>query len=911
MIKTLTCAALFLSVAFNTKALPVVQADVVIYGGTSGGIAAAIQTARFGKSVALVAVGKHIGGMTASGLGRTDIGNKDAIGGISREFYRRVGQHYGQEESWYFEPHVAEKTFNEMLQEANVPVYLEQQLASVTMNGSNIVEITMLSGMVFRARVFIDATYEGDLMARAGVTYFVGREGNAMYGETLNGVRERSPAAHGFSVPVDPYIVPGDPLSGLLPFMQPGDGGIPGEGDHRIQAYCFRMCLTQNPTNFIPIAPPANYDSNRYELLARYIEALVANGQTLKIGQFFRLDMMPNGKTDSNNNGAFSTDYIGFNYDYPEADYARRAEIWLEHQDYMRGFFHFLATSPRVPASLRAEMQSWGLAKDEFTDNGGWPWEMYVREARRMISDYVMTEKNCRRTVVAADSVGLGAYTMDSHNCQRIVKNGAAFNEGDTQVGVSSPYSISYRSIVPRVGECANLFVPVCLSASHIAFGSIRMEPVFMVLGQSAATAACFAIDDEVPVQQVDYEKLRLQLLADRQVLRWGPADDNNSGIIVDNSDATGVRITGDWISSVSISGFYGTNYIHDGNTAKGTKSVRFTPTIPTADTYNVYLRWTSDPNRSTAVPVDVTHAQGVSTFTVDQRTQNGQWVLIGSFPFTAGTNGNVLIRTTSTTGYVVADSVRFDSVTQPTNAPLVNVVATAAHAVQSRTNAAWFTFIRSSGDSNSPVTVNYTIAGTATPGTDYLPLPGSITIPAGEIAAKLLVVPTGNPLPTDRATVVLNLTPAADYITGSFSNATITIGDRPYNAWKRKVFTADELNNPDISGDNADPNHNGQPNLVDYAFGLDPKSPGTNGLPAFAIQEDRLTLTYQRSKAASDVLCVPQISFNLQDWHSGTNHVWDSVIADDGTNEVHVAQDPAPIQFSPMKFLRLKVTPF
>jgi hypothetical protein len=356
-------------------------------------------------------------------------------------------------------------------------------------------------------------------MAKAGVQYHVGREANSVYRETLNGVRAQTPK-HQFIVPIDAYVKPGNPSSGLLPFIQHRGLGKPGTGNDCVQAYNYRLCFTTNEANRLPVTPPPNYDPTRYELLARYIEALVKAGKKPQLNQFWHPIWLPNHKTDINNNGGFSTDFIGANYDYPEASYKERARIALEHEHYTRGFVTFLATSPRVPENIRAEMRRWGPCKDEFADTGGWPNQLYVREARRMISDYVMTEHNCRAVRVAEDSVGLGAYNMDSHNVQRIVRNGRVENEGDVQEPVK-PYPISYRSLVPKQRQCENLFVPVCLAASHIAYGSIRMEPVFMILGQSSATAAAIAIDDGVSVQKVDYAKLRGRLLADKQVLAW------------------------------------------------------------------------------------------------------------------------------------------------------------------------------------------------------------------------------------------------------------------------------------------------------------------------------------------------------------------------------------------------------
>jgi hypothetical protein len=517
---------IFLWLASRLLADEVIQSDVCVFGATSAGVIAAVQAARDGESVVLTEFGNHVGGMTSGGLSQTDIGNKAAIGGIAREFYRRMGRHYGTNEAWKLEPSVAESVFKEMLGESKVPVYFHELLASVKKEGQRIAEIQMEDGKIFRAKMFIDASYEGDLMAEAGVSYFVGREANSQYSESLDGIRGKTPK-HQFIVPVDPYVQPGDPASGLLPFIQNEAFGIPGAGDKSVQAYNFRLCLTQNPTNKIPIAAPPDYQPSQYDLLARYLAALTAAGKTPRLKQLMDIQPMPHGKTDINNNGGFSTDFIGGNYDYPEAGYAERAHIWQAHENYTRGFLHFLAVDPRVPATLRAEMQSWGLCKDEFKDTGGWPHQLYIREARRMISEYVMTEKNCRASLVMPDAVALAAYTMDSHNCRRIVRDGHVENEGDTQVGGFPPYQISYRSLRPKAEECENLLVPVCLAASHIAYGSIRMEPVFMVLGQSCAMAAKLALEDGVAVQRIRYETLRERLLAAGQILEWPPPSIN------------------------------------------------------------------------------------------------------------------------------------------------------------------------------------------------------------------------------------------------------------------------------------------------------------------------------------------------------------------------------------------------
>lgn len=521
-------------------AAPSTTADVVIYGGSSAGVVAAVQVRRMGKTACLIEPGRHLGGLTSGGLGATDIGNKQAIGGLAREFYHRIWLHYqdpaawtfqraedyrsarqaaGEETMWTFEPHVAEDVYRAMVQEADVQVVMGERLdlrGGVTKQGTQIVELRMESGATFRGACFIDATYEGDLLAGAGVTFHVGRESNATYGETLNGVQTAQAIYHQLHDGVDPYVVPGDPASGLLPGVLPGPPAPDGTGDQRVQAYCLRMCNTDVPENRLPFEKPEGYDPLRYELLLRNFEA----GETRAP---WHPTPMPNGKTDTNNNLGFSTDNINMNYQWATGDYALREQIFAEHLQYQQGLMWTLANHPRVPAALRQEFSRWGNCRDEFPDYHGWSHQLYVREARRMVSDCVMTQHHCQGTEVAEDPVGMAAYGMDSHHTQRYVDaQGQARNEGDVQVPVAAPYPIAYRAIVPRADECTNLLVPVCLSASHIAYGSIRMEPVFMVLGQSAATAACQAIDQRVAVQEVERTGLRRQLLADRQILGLG-----------------------------------------------------------------------------------------------------------------------------------------------------------------------------------------------------------------------------------------------------------------------------------------------------------------------------------------------------------------------------------------------------
>ena len=525
--------------------------DVIVYGGTSAGVVAAVQVAKMRKSVKLIVTNTHIGGLTAGALGATDIGNKDVIGGLSREFYQRVAKHYADDSNWRhetreeffanrskrtkleevikpsgamwtFEPHVAQRIFRDLLREAGVTVVMNQQIVAVDKPQGKILSITTNTGDKYPGRVFIDTSYEGDLLAQAGVTYTVGREANAKYGETLNGIREETPKNQ-FIGNVDPFNEPGNPESGLVPLVQQGDGGIPGEGDRSVQAYNFRLCFTDVAANRMKVKPPENYDADRYELAARQAEKIVQSGGTLEIKQFCNPVWLPNRKTDINNSEGISTDFIGANYDYPDANYQDRELIQKAHDEYVRGFWYFMSNNERIPKELRDQFLEFGPCKDEFLETAGWSTQMYVREARRMVAAYVMSEKNCRSKEIVEDSVGMAAYGMDSHNCQRIVHNGAARNEGDVQKHGLKPYPVSFRSIVPVKSECENLVVPVCISASHIAFGSIRMEPVFMVLGQSAAITACVAIDDGVAVQNVNYDDLKQVLLAEGQVLKRRP----------------------------------------------------------------------------------------------------------------------------------------------------------------------------------------------------------------------------------------------------------------------------------------------------------------------------------------------------------------------------------------------------
>ena len=491
--------------------------DIVIYGGTSSGIIAAVQAAKEGKSVVVIEPSDRIGGMTTGGLGETDHGKRTTIGGLAGEYYRRVGAEYGKPEAWRFEPKVALKVYRDMVREYDIPLFLDEYIDlkdGVTKKDGRITSIRMESGREFRGKVFIDATYEGDLMALAGVSYVVGRESNAEFGEKGNGIRMHGPELNELPDGIDPYIVPGDSTSGLLPRVNRTAGGKNGDGDSKVQAYCFRMCLTNDPDNRIMVEKPEGYDSLEYELLLRALE----NGMDVK--RCFKLSPMPNRKTDSNNHYGVSTDWNGANWDYPEADHKRRAEIRKAHETYQKGFLWTVQNHPRSPQAAKEYYRGYGLPKDEFTENGHWPQQLYVRESRRMRGETVITEHEVLQERSTENSIGLGSYAMDSHNTQYFVNNRGFVNtEGGYFTKIAHPYPISYGAITPQKAECSNLLVTICVSATHAAYGSVRMEPVFMILGQSAATAAAIAIDEGVAVQEVDYGTLRKKLLADGQIL--------------------------------------------------------------------------------------------------------------------------------------------------------------------------------------------------------------------------------------------------------------------------------------------------------------------------------------------------------------------------------------------------------
>ena len=634
--------------------------DICIYGGSSAGVIAAYTAKKMGKSVILIEPSNRLGGLTTGGLGQTDIGNKYAVAGLSLDFYRRIGQHYGKFEQWTFEPHVAKELFEQYIKEANIKVVYNYRLQSVSTEQGAIKAITIehsiqpnqSTNQIIKAKVFIDCTYEGDLMAKSGVSYFTGRESNSTYGETYNGVQFKD--KHQFPDGVDPYKIPGKKESGLLWGISNETLAPNGTGDKKIQTYNIRVCFTNNPSNRIPITQPDDYQPERYELLLRVLEKKPVKN----IGGFTSIAPMPNNKTDINNNGAFSTDMIGENWDYPEADYNKRIEIKKAHDNYVKGFFYFIGHDPRMPSYLRKEMLQWGYPKDEYTDNKNWTPQMYVRETRRMIGEYVMTQLNCEGKDVVKDGIGLAAYTMDSHNCQRLVVNGMVKNEGDVQVGGFDPYPIAYRSVIPKKKECTNLLVPVCLSASHIAYGSIRMEPVFMVLAQSSAVAACLSIDNNQAVQEVNIDQLQ-------KIIKTNPyANGRLPEIIVDNIDTSSVIIKGDW--SFGKYGGFGPSYLRDTTRSSTAKSVKFIPQINKEGSYQIYTYYPKLQNGSEQTHIAIFDGKKITNKIIKRSEVQvigqtaGEWVSLGKCNFSKGKNAYVEISNKNANGIIVADAVLF-----------------------------------------------------------------------------------------------------------------------------------------------------------------------------------------------------------------------------------------------------------
>ena len=658
-------------------ALLAVEADLVIYGGTPAGLSAGIVAAREGISVVIIEPTRWIGGLVTGGLSKTDVGKAETVGGFAREYFVRAANKEPDTPMWFAEPHVNMATFETMLGEAGVKVVTAQVLKSVTKDGARITSLTTADGTIYKGKVFIDASYEGDLMAAAKVSYFVGRESRAKYGEPLAGyhpmpIRPRSDEVmasdcrdiggsgpgyiHGTPASISGLDENGKAIFGVYPEPKLAAGSA----DKRTQSYNFRLCVTRRPDIKVPFSKPERYDPARYELLLRLIKAF----PEVRFGRLFHLGQIANGKFDFNAQGLFSTDYPGANTDYPDGNFATRERIWQDHVGFIQGMLWFLGHDQRVPESLREQTNSWGLCKDEFTDNDNWPYALYIREGRRMIGEHVMTQSDLQNDIFKDDSVGMGSFVIDCHIVQRILaEDGTVRDEGSFQDEPVVPYQIAYRSLTPKRAECENLLVPVCLSASHIACCSLRMEPVYMTMGHASGLAAVLAIKGNSAVQSIDVTVLKQRLLDQKAVLEIASlANMTRSvklpGIVMSERDAERI---GEWKGSSYGHPVDGSS-IHDGDAGKGQKSVIYRLNVPSPGRYEVRISYAHASNRASNVPVSVRHARGTHSVKVNQQKKppiDDLFISLGTFSFTPGKQAVIIVSNKNTDGFVGVDAVQ------------------------------------------------------------------------------------------------------------------------------------------------------------------------------------------------------------------------------------------------------------
>jgi hypothetical protein len=915
---------------YEAPAVPVVdvEADVIVYGGTSGGVVAAVQAARMGKSAALVVFGRHVGGVTSGGLTQTDGVDAAVQGGITREFFNATGNSG-------FKPSKAEQEFEDLLADpipgatydAPIPAYYEQRLSSVETRDGRIIALRMENGSVFRGKMFIDCTYEGELLAGAGVSYTYGRESSATYGEALAG--KRPPKT---TTGANAFLEEGNPASGLIYNLINEPVGTLGAGDPYVQAYNFRIYTVQssNPANLQPLFQPPAYDPSLFEVIYRYHRAGGDTNMTVA--------------NDVNNNEIFgpngvSTDHIGGNrwpdgnggwIPWSEADYATRERIYHSHVTWQIGMLWYLrndaryralATDPSLSTTIRTNIQALlnkvdqlGFAPGEYPETAGWPHELYVREGRRMVSDVVVTQAHCERTLVEADSVGLANYMMDSHSCRRIPGTGGVVHfEGGLSQALPGPWRIPYRAIIPKKSECRNLLVPWAISASHVAFCSMRMEPCFMVLSQSAATAAALAIDENIAVQDVDYPKLKLHLVAGGQILGLSAAP-LDSGTIVDNADPTGVTMNGTWAASTANAGFWGSNYFHDGNTGAGatpiSKSVTFTPNLPAAGNYDVYARWVENANRANNVPIDVVHANGISTSAQNQQTNGGKWVLLGTFAFAQGTGGSVVVRNDGANGYVLADAVRFASAGTASPSAIVDVLAGDRNADEADGSPAVFRFVRDTDSVAAPLTVGFSTGGSAIAGTHYQPLPAQAVIPAGKRSVDVPVIPISDSVVQGSRTVTVTVLPNASLTIGANASASVILHDKPFDGWRHAHFAATGEQSTATSDPDSDPDGDGLVNRFEFLLGSDPRDGAGTRTPVVTLRDAGgkkwLSLEYWHSGAAKSLNPQVQSSGTLQpgSWPTAAGNT-ETLFHDPATGD-RLLRYSVDVTGLPVMFLRL-----
>ena len=861
-----------------TAARRIVDCDLCVYGGTSGGIVAAVQGVRHGLRVVLLEPTNHLGGMTTGGLGATDKGNTESIGGISADFYLRIARKYlptATTRRYLFEPKIASAVYADLLAAAAVTPLLNEPLALVRKTGAVIRELETSTGLVVRASQFIDTTYEGDLLAAAGVTFRVGREANATHGETKNGVLV--PTISPFiNLTIDPYLTPGVPSSGLIAGISPGAPAAPGTADSLVQAYNFRLCLTQN-ANRLPLAPPPDYQAADYEMIGRYLAAKTAAAGAVDLASFTNgifhnigtADGFPSGKSDWNANKGMSSDWIGHSHEWATATYARRQEIAKEHENYIRGIFQFLRTDPRVPNNIKTEVSTWGLPPDEYVNNNNWSPQLYVREARRMVGDYMLTEANGRGTTTAPRSIALASYAMDSHYCQRVVVSGKTHAEGGFFELPPRPWPIGLGALTPKATECTNLLATFALSATHVAFSSARMEPVFMMTSQSAATAAATALRRQTTIQAVSYPELATLLKSDGQILEWGGSTTAN-GIVVEAEGPGGSALpSGQWTAGAN-PGFSGTGYLY-ANT--GTlRYCHFSPTLPAAGTYKVLMSWVESSNRATNANVTITHTGGTTTLPVNQRLDPdtngsvGGWKDLGTYTFNAGTAVAVRLDNVAADGIIIADAVRFE----PTGSlSIPTTVSLAAHdslTTEGSPDPARLIF-RREGLLTNALTIPLAISGTATPGTDCPAIPSTITIPAGAAETSLAVSASADSLLENEEALTLTLQPNAAYTLSAAASATLTLADSRYDRWRLANFSPPQATDPAFSAPAADPDNDALNNRAESILGTNPLS-GDDAPPLTAtLIGPNVRLTVRRLASAAAVPITLHSSPDLTTW--------------------------------------------
>ncbi len=874
-------------------ALPVIsqgagfhRASVVVYGDSPSAFSAAIELAESSHDVLLVCPVAHVGGMMVEGLGHQDVdsrsGNGAPIGGLTAEFYLRIGAAYGSSSPRYrFEAKVAQQVIDNWLAEEEVRQLRNARLSeapgAVTKTGGRITSIRLEDGSVIAGDVFIDGTVEGDLMAAAGVTHTWGREGNAAYGENTGGILNPTHKDQ-YAVSVDPYVIPGNPSSGVIKGVQDEGVGTHGAGDQSVMGFCLRLPLTKNPANKIPITAPPGYDPADYEIYRRY---LAAGGTNDWLDGPGTANSNPTQKLyDLGSWHDLSGNLYGRNHDYPNASHARRQEIYREHKEYTQGLIWFLSNDPSVPQSIRDEWSKWGLPADEFTDNGGWPRRLYVRSARRMISDYVITEADVITNQVGSliprppvdDPIGLCWWPVDHHNARTVIRNGKVYNEGAFfTLSNYDPFGVPYRAIVPKRADCTNLLVPSALSSSYAGYGAVRLEWTFMVLGQSAGTAAAIAADTGIAVQDVPYSRLSALLLARKQKLTLASP---SGGITMDNLDSTGVQIAGSWTTSTTMPGHIGPNYLHDGNTGKGTKSVRFTPAVPATTVFKVQAIWNSDSARSNSVPITITHAGGTTSLTVNQQINGTSWQDLGTHTFSEGTGGSVLISNSGTSGYVIVDAVRFIPLETASPQPVILMAARKGTCTEGRDPAT--VVIHRTSDASSAASISLSYAGTAVPGTDTAVLPSTVHFAAGQSTTELAVTALSDPLIEGAETLT---------VMAGTESVTVHILDPPFQSWQKLHFPVGGDPAPD-----SDPDSDGVPNLLEFALSGNP-----NGADPELSGELRLSdsgtgpladFSYWRNAAADPAHLKLRSSPDLSTWQE-MDDAADFISFDDANNRV------------------------